>query len=268
MHAKKPKLIGVVNITEDSFSDGGLFLEASKAIEQSWKLIHAGADIIELGPASSHPDAKEVSAQEEIQRLKPVLDQLLTSGTAISVDSSVPETQIYCAQRGVAFLNDIQGFPHNEILHVLANATCKLVVMHSVQRRGKATRIPVEPQAVVEGIYQFFQERLQALRAVGITQDRVILDPGMGYFLGSNAEPSLLVLREIPRLNEMFHLPLLISVSRKSFLGTLTGRGIHERGAASLAAEIFAASQGVDYIRTHDVAALNDALTVLAALTG
>jgi dihydropteroate synthase len=115
-------------------------------------------------------------------------------------------------------------------------------------------------------MYRFFDTRLKAMEAAGIDRHRIILDPGMGYFLGSNPEPSIRALREIPKLKDRFELPVLVSVSRKSFLGAITGRPVSERGSGTLAAEIFAAVQGVDYIRTHDVRALNDALAVLLAL--
>ncbi len=120
---------------------------------------------------------------------------------------------------------------------------------------------------MIAGIYRFFEHRLSALEAAGIARERIVLDPGMGYFLASNAEPSLTALREIPRIREHFRVPAMVSVSRKSFLGTITGRDVAHRGAATLAAELFAAIQGVDYIRTHDVAALCDGLKVFAALT-
>lgn len=263
----KPKIVGVVNITEDSFSDGGLYLDSDRAIAYCKKLLRDGADIIELGPASSHPDSKMVSYDEEIRRLEPVIERLLSDRVAVCVDSFQPETHRYSVKCGVAYLNDTDGFAHCEFPSELVNATCRLVVMHSVQRSGRANRIERNPREVLTSIYQFFGERLGLLESVGIRRDRIILDPGMGFFLGSNAEPSIAVLQDIGHLREYFGLPVLISVSRKSFLGTLTGKTVQERGPASLAAEIFAASQSVDYIRTHDVGALCDALKVLSVLT-
>lgn len=269
MKLRKPKIVGVVNLTEDSFSDGGLYLEPARALEHALSLARQGAAIVELGAASSHPDAKEVSPREEISRLEPLITELTKRRIAISVDSFQGETQRYCALRaGVALLNDIQGFPDREIYADLARATCKLVVMHSVQGRARPARSPTEPQEVIAGMYRFFKERLKAFESSGISGSRLVLDPGMGYFLGSNAEPSVTALRGIGKLKQAFGLPVLVSVSRKSFLGTITGRRIHERGAATLAAELFAAMQGVDYLRTHDVAALTDALKVFAALIG
>jgi len=262
-----PKIVGIVNITEDSFSDGGLYIRPERALEHALALAAQGADIVELGPASSNPDAREVSAEEEIRRLEPLLERLAARGIAISVDSFQPETQRYCAARGeVAFINDIQGFPESRIYADLARASCKLVVMHSVQGRARPSRTPAESQAVIAGVYRFFEYRLKVLGSAGISGARIILDPGMGYFLAANAEPSVAALREIPKLKQSFNLPLMISVSRKSFIGTLAGRAVHERGAATLAVELFAAMRGADFIRTHDVAALRDGLAVFAAL--
>ena len=261
-----PKIVGVVNITEDSFSDGGLYLKPDAATEHALRLVADGADVVDLGPASSHPDAKEVSPEEEVRRLAPALDRLSRAGIAVSVDSFQPETQRYAASRGVAYVNDIQGFPVPTIYPDLARAGCKLVVMHSVQERGRATRVSTDSGTIFERIINFFEGRLRELERGGIDTDRLILDPGMGYFLGDNPEPSVVVLRRLANLKRHFRLPVWLSVSRKSFLGRLTGREVHERGPATLAAELHAVQQGVDYIRTHDVRALKDALMVLRAL--
>ena len=260
------KILGIVNITEDSFSDGGLYLNPQKAIEHAYCLYEEGADIADLGPASSHPDAKQVSPQEEIQRLEPVIDHLQASGKVISVDSFHPETQLYALSRGVEYLNDIQGFPHQEIYPQLATGKSKLIMMHSVQGRGKATRVVSSPETILLRIEEFFTQRLEVLESTGIERERIILDPGMGFFLGSNPEPSLIVLQNIQYLREKFQLPILISVSRKSFLGRVTQRLTQELGAASLAAELYAVSQKVDYIRTHNVKALRDASLIWSNL--
>lgn len=261
-----PRLVGIVNITTDSFSDGGRFLTPEAAIAQARSLRAAGADIVELGPASSHPDAEQVSAAEEIHRLADVIDQLIADGIPVAVDSFRAETQRYAAARGAAYLNDIQGFPDQDRYEELAGLSCGLVVMHSVQRRGPATRRVTDPRAIWPEVEQFFAERLAALEAAGVSRDRLIIDPGLGYFLGSNPEPSVAMMAALGQLKARFGLPVLVSPSRKSFLRALTGSDLAAIGPATLAAELYAASQGVDYIRTHDVAALRDALTVLNAL--
>lgn len=266
MKLNLPKILGIVNITDDSFSDGGLYLDYEKALEKSLKLIDDGADIIDLGAASSNPATKEVEPQVEIDRLKPVVDYLLAKNIPISIDSFKPDVQRYALRSKVQYLNDIQGFPYPEIYPELADSNCRLIVMHSVQRLGPATVIETKPEKVFTGIIDFFSERLKSLQDSGVSLERIILDSGMGFFLGANPESSIYVLKNISRLKEYFNLPILVSVSRKSFLGNIVGRGINERGPATLAAEIYLSSMGVDYIRTHDVKSLRDALKILKTL--
>lgn len=261
-----PRIVGVVNTSEDSFSDGGLYLHPQAAVARAKQLRADGADVIELGPASSHPDAKGVSAAEERRRLAPVLDHLAPLGMPLSVDSFQPETQRFALARGVAYLNDIQGFPDPDLYAELTAAPCHLVVMHAIQRRGKATRVRTDPHGIEATIDEFFTRRLAALQAAGIAPSRIIIDPGLGFFLGADPAPSLRVLGRIRRLRARFGLPVLIFASRKSFLRALTDRSIAAVGPATSAAEIYAALAGVDYIRTHDVRALRDALVVLNAL--
>jgi dihydropteroate synthase type 2 len=262
-----PKIVGIVNVTEDSFSDGGRYLAPERALEHALQLAADGADVVELGPSASNPDAREVPSDEEIRRIEPLIAALAARGISISVDSFHPGTHRYCARRSeVAYINDIQGFPDASVYADLARANCRLVVMHSVQGRARPARAPADPRAVVAGIYRFFEQRLGEFERAGIARARVILDPGMGYFLGSNTDASLLVLREIAQLKQHFNLPAMVSVSRKSFLGAITGREAGARGSATLAAELFAATRGADYLRTHDVAALRDGLKVFAAL--
>jgi dihydropteroate synthase type 2 len=265
--ARRPRVIGIVNITEDSFTDGGRYLAPADAIRHARRLHAEGADIIELGAAASHPDAKPVTAAEEQQRLAPIVDQLLADGIPVSVDSFQPATQRFALSRGTAYLNDIQGFPDPAMRAALASETCRLIVMHSVQRTGPAIRMMTDPDTIMNGIGRFFTGRLAALQAAGISRDRLILDPGLGYFLGSTPAPSLAALAGIRDLRARFGLPVLVSPSRKSFLRALTGKDDTGRaGPATLAAEIFAAWQGADYIRTHDVAVLRDAITILQAV--
>jgi dihydropteroate synthase len=262
----RPAIVGIVNITQDSFSDGGRFLASGDALAHAYRLRAEGADIVELGPAASHPGAERVSAGEEQRRLAPVISRLTAEGIPVSVDSFLPETQRFAAARGARYLNDIQGFPDPGHHAELAGTGCRLVVMHSVQRTGPATKVSTDPAQVWAGIEEFFAGRLAALEAAGVGRQRLIIDPGLGYFLGSNPESSLVALAGIRHLKARFGLPVLVSASRKSFLRTLTGRDIAGSGPASLAAELFAAWQGADYIRTHDVAALRDALIVLNAI--
>lgn len=265
--AGNPRIVGIVNITKDSFSDGGRYLSPPAALAHARRLRADGADIIELGPAASHPDSAPVTAAQERRRLAPVLEQLAADGIDVCVDSFQPETMRFAISGGAAFLNDIHGFGDPGTYPDLAASRCRLIVMHAVQAAGPATRVVTDPAAVWAGTGRFFARRLAALESAGIGRDRLIIDPGLGYFLGSSPEPSLTALAGIRELKDTFGVPVLMSPSRKSFLRALTGRDIAHSAAATLAAELFAAWQGADYLRTHDVAAARDALTVLAALT-
>jgi dihydropteroate synthase type 2 len=207
-----------------------------------------------------------VTADEEVRRLNMVLDKLVAAGIPVSIDSFQPQTQQFAAARGATFLNDIQGFPDPGRYAELADTGCHLIVMHSVQRHGPATKVRTDPRTVLTAIERFFDRRLAALQAAGIESERLIIDPGLGYFLGATPEPSLAVLAKLQAIRTRFGVPIMVSPSRKSFLRAITGRDLAGIGPASLAAELYAAGHGVDFIRTHDVAALRDALAVLTAL--
>jgi len=264
--AGDPRIVGIVNITEDSFSDGGRYLDPEAAIVHARRLRGEGADVVELGPAASHPGSAPVTAREEQRRLASVLEQLAADGIPVSVDSFQPQTQRFAIAAGVAYLNDIHGFGDPDMYPALAASECQLIVMHAIQSAGSATRVVTDSAAVWDGTRRFFAVRLAALREAGISRDRLIIDPGLGYFLGSTPGPSLAALAGIRELKATFGAHVLASPSRKSFLRALTSRDITRSGPATLAAEIFAAWQGADYIRTHDVAAARDAFTVLAAI--
>jgi dihydropteroate synthase type 2 len=262
----RPTIFGIVNLTEDSFSDGGLYLSPQAALAHARKLIEGGADVLDLGAASSNPDAKQVPADVEIARLAPIVSALKKERCKISIDSFAPETQSWALAQNVDYLNDTQGFPEEKLYPALARAHTKLVVMHAVQGRGRATRVETNPATIMERIHDFFETRIKALTSAGVPRERLILDPGMGFFLGASPEVSLMVLKHLPALKAAFGLPLLISVSRKSFLRKVTGRDIADSGPATLAAELYAVAQGAGFIRTHEPAPLRDALMVMAAL--
>lgn len=264
---KQPKIVGVVNITSDSFSDGGLFLEPEKALAHARQLALEGADVIELGAASSHPDAAPVPPDEEIARLTPVLAGLSRIGVMLAVDSTQREVQKFAIANEIGILNDIRGFPTIADYRVLAKSRCRLVIMHSISGRHKADRVPTDPQAVYESIREFFYNRLASLTSAGVAKERIIIDPGMGFFLGSNPESSLAVLARLGSFRREFDFPVMVSVSRKSFLRNLMPTGNCDLQSRTLAAEIFAAQQGVDYIRTHNVGALRQALATLTAIS-
>jgi dihydropteroate synthase type 2 len=260
------KIFGILNITSDSFSDGGRFLAPDAALAQGRKLAADGADVVDIGAASSNPDSAAVAPDVEIARLESVLPALKADGAALSIDTFNTEVQRWALTRGVDYLNDIHGFPDAVFYPELADASPRLIVMHMVQARGVATRTNVPPDAIWDRILAFFDARIAALERAGIARDRLILDPGMGQFVGTGMENSLVVLDRFPELRARYGLPVLLSVSRKGFLRRLTGLDVHHVGPASLAAELSAAAKGVDYIRTHDPAALVAGLKVLKAM--
>ena len=263
----RPLIVGIVNITADSFSDGGRFLDPAAAIAHARRLAATGADIVELGAAASNVGSNPVSPNEEIRRLEPVVAALAGGGTALAVDTFQPQVQRFALERDIDYLNDIRGFADHSVYPALAAGHCRLVVMHAVLRDNRATRVDLDADAVWRRIETFFAERLARLIAAGIARERLILDPGMGLFLSSRPEASLRVLVGLDRLKRSFGLPVMISVSRKSFLAAITGReGVDERSPATLATELYAAAHGADLIRTHDPAALCDALRITEAL--
>lgn len=261
----RPVLVGIVNITADSFSDGGRYLTPAAALAQARELRDAGAHVLELGPASSNPDAAPVPADEQVARLKPVLDALGGS-VPVAADVTTPAVQDFVLERGVAILNDIQGFPDPARYPRLVSSTAQLVVMHSVVTGERAGRVATAPETIFDRVCTWFDARCTALLAAGVPEQRLIIDPGMGFFLGTDPAVSVRMLARTAALKARFGLPVMISVSRKSFLRRLTGRAVDTVGAATLAAELFAVAQGADYVRTHDVGALADALTVQRAL--
>ncbi len=258
-------IVGIVNLTADSFSDGGQFLDPAQALAQAQRLLSEGAAYVDLGPASSNPAAQPVGASEQIERLAPVVAQL--DPGVVSIDATEPEVIRWALAQRVAMINDIRGFGERALWPELARARCQLVVMHSLAGAMLADRRDMAPEQVWQHVLEFFDRRIEALTGAGIARERLIIDPGMGFFLGANPQASVLVLHRLPQLRERYGLPLYVSVSRKSFLGALAGgRPVAERGAATLAAELFASRNGADYIRTHDVRALADGLRVQNAL--
>jgi dihydropteroate synthase type 2 len=260
------KILGILNITSDSFSDGGKYLEPGAAIFHARAMAESGADIIDIGAASSHPDAQAVASDVEIARLAAVISALKEKGLPLSIDSFAPEVQRWALAQGVDYLNDIHGFPDAGLYPALAKSDVKLIVMHMVQERGVAVRTEVPSSEIFDRITTFFDARVAVLSSAGIARERLILDPGMGQFLGTDPENSLIVLRRLPELKVRYGLPLLVSLSRKGFLRKLVNRPPLEAGAASLAAELFAQAQGADYIRTHAPGPLRDGLKVLKTI--
>lgn len=262
-----PSIFGIVNVTTDSFSDGGRYYIASKAVEHAERLRLAGADVLDLGAESTHPDAEDVDASQEIQRLEPVVGALVEQGATVSIDTTKAEVMREMVSLGATWLNDVNGFRDPEALKVAGACgdEVRFVVMYSRSQKPRADRSASGAHGLLAELAAFFDERRKAFAAVGVAPERIVFDPGMGFFLGTDAQPSLLVLHRLRELTEQAG-PMLISVSRKSFLGELTGSPVAQRGPATLAAELWAARNGAGYLRTHDVRALRDALLVQQAL--
>lgn len=259
-----PGTFAILNATEDSFSDGGKYLVPDVAVARARQLIEDGADVIDVGAAASNPDAIAVPPAEEVRRLAPIIAAVPRD--RLSIDTFAPETQAWALTQGVAWLNDIQGFPEPALYKDIARSDVRLVVMHNVAPRGQARLIDTDPATIFDRLYAFFDDRLAALERAGIARARMVIDPGMGFFLGTNPEVSLTVLRRLSELKARYRLPLLVSVSRKSFIRKLANVSVAEAGSATLAAELYAAAQGADWLRTHDVAAFKRALAVWSAL--
>ncbi len=260
-------ILGIINLNAESYLPSAQFPDSSAAVKHALGSIEAGAAAVDLGPSPSHLNAPEVAPEIEIQRLAPVLDALLPKGISISVDSFHPQTQRYAISRGVDFINDVRGFAHPEFYPELAEANCQLIVMHNVHGPKITELVLTDPKTIISKIFHFFDQRLNALNSAGIESDRLILDPGMGFFLSSEPEASLVVLQHLADLRAEFDLPVLVSVSTKSFIRKLTGKTAGESGFGTLSTELFAASQGVDWIRTHNVGALRDGLLMQDHLT-
>ena len=244
----RPLIFGIVNVTTDSFSDGGKFISPKDAVAQASMLIASGADFLDIGAAASNPDAHPVRPAEEIARLAPLIASI-PDRQKISVDSFAVETQRWALSQGVGWLNDIQGFPDPAFYRDLAESNAKLIVMHNIAKRGSAQRLDTNSSQIFDLLFTFFDERIEALTSACIARDRIVIDPGMGYFLGTDPEVSITVLRELERLNDRYNLPIMVSVSRKSFIRKLAKVDIANSGSATLAAELYAALKGATFIR-------------------
>ena len=263
-----PGIFGIVNVTADSFSDGGHYLDPAKAIAHAERLRQFGADVLDVGAESTHPDAEDVAATEEIRRLEPVVTSLVEQGAAVSIDTTKPEVMQAMLDLGVLWLNDVNGFRDQAAMSVVAQASqaVQFVIMYSRSKQPRANRLSSGADGLLDELRAFFKERREAFAAVGVSPERLVFDPGMGFFLGRDAQPSLKVLGSLEEVAREAG-ELLVSVSRKSFLGEVTGSPVTQRGAATLAAELWAARHGAGYLRTHDVKALHDALRIEDAIT-
>jgi len=256
--------MGVVNVTPDSFSDGGRFDEPQAAIGRARALIEEGADILDVGAESSRPGARGVSAEEELSRLMPVLEGLRDCAVPISVDTVKPEVMRAAIAAGASMINDITALRSPGALEAVAKSDVGVCLMHM---QGKPRTMQLEPsyRDVVAEVGAFLAERVSAAEGAGIARERIVVDPGFGF--GKTAAHNFELLRNLDRFAAL-GLPVVAGWSRKSTLGAITGRGAEDRLAASLAAALLAVERGARIVRVHDVAATRDALAVLAALEG
>jgi len=256
--------MGVLNVTPDSFSDGGRYLDLNAALARANVLIEEGADMLDIGAESSRPGARPVSAEEELSRLMPLLEGLRGCAVPVSVDTVKPEVMRSAIEAGAAMINDISALRSPGALETVAGSDVAVCLMHM---QGEPRTMQREPHYgdVVAEVGAFLAERAAAAEAAGIARERIVIDPGFGF--GKSVEHNFELLRNLDRFTEL-GFPVLAGWSRKSTLGAITGRGADERLAASLAAALLAAQRGARIVRVHDVAATRDALEVLATLEG
>lgn len=259
----RPLIMGIVNLTPDSFSGDGLASDTKRAIAHAQQQIEAGADILDLGAESSRPGAIPASLDEEINRLLPVLAALRDCDVPISVDTYKPEVMRAAIDHGASMINDIFALRHPGALEAVATIDCAVCLMHMQGEPQTMQQAPVYNDIVGE-VRDFLDGRVEAATAAGIAPERLVLDPGFGF--GKALEHNLMLLA---RLDETTcqDLPVLVGLSRKSMLGEITGRSVDGRVAASVSAALLAANRGARILRVHDVAETRDALAVWQAAT-
>jgi len=258
-----PRVMGIVNLTPDSFSDGGAHANHAAGLAHCEQLVREGADILDLGGESTRPGAPEVSVDQELGRVMPVLEGALTLGVPVSVDTRKAEVMRAVLAAGADIVNDVDALRSpGAIAAIAAHPSCGVCLMHM---RGTPETMQHEPvyADVVDEVVAFLRQRCAALESAGVDAERVVVDPGIGF--GKSVEHNLELLRRQQDLLAIGR-PLLLGWSRKSTLGAVTGRGVAERAAASVAAALIAVQRGARIVRVHDVAATVDALKVWRAI--
>jgi dihydropteroate synthase len=258
----RPLVMGVVNVTPDSFSDGGRFLAPHAAAAHARRLIEEGADIVDLGGESSRPGAAPVTAEEELARLIPVVRALHDAPVPLSVDTTKPEVMRAALAEGAAMVNDITALASPGALQAVAGGDCAVCLMHMQGEPRTMQASPVYDE-VVRDVKAFLSARVAAAERAGIGRERIVIDPGFGF--GKTVDHNLELLRRLRELSDV-GVPVLAGWSRKSSLGRLTGRPAEDRLAASVAAALIAVQNGASIVRVHDVAATRDALAVWRAV--
>lgn len=259
----RPIVMGILNVTPDSFSDGGLYFDAERAVSHARQMAQAGAALIDVGGESTRPGSEEVGAAEEIRRVVPVIEALAAqTRLPISVDTSKAEVMRAAVRAGASMINDVRALREPGALAAAAGTNAAICLMHM---QGEPRTMQTEPHYldVVAEVGDFLEQRVQACVAAGIPRDRLVLDPGIGF--GKRLEHNLALLAALPKLGGS-RLPLLVGVSRKSMFGALLGRSVDERLAGGVAVATAAVLAGASIVRAHDVAETVDAIKVAAAL--
>jgi dihydropteroate synthase len=258
-----PVVMGVLNITPDSFSDGGCFVERQQALAQARAMVAAGAAIVDVGGESTRPGAAQVSEQEELDRVIPVVEVLAAELDAvISVDTSTPVVMHEAEAAGAGLINDVRALQRAGALEFAARSDLPVCLMHM---QGQPGHMQDQPQYsdVVPEVMTFLEARVAACESAGVSRRRMLLDPGFGF--GKTVQHNLSLLRHLDQFAAL-GLPLLVGMSRKSMIGALLNKPVSQRLHGSVAAAVLAAERGADIIRVHDVEATVDALTILRAL--
>lgn len=257
-----PRIMGIVNVTPDSFSDGGRHAHVESAVEHAHQLIAEGAAIIDIGGESTRPGAEVVPLQQELDRVLPLLTALQGCGAVLSVDTRKPEVMAAAIAAGAHMINDIDALQAKGALQAVACGDVAVCLMH---KQGEPQAMQNNPRYhdVVAEVTGFLAARIAAARAAGIAGARIVVDPGFGF--GKSLEHNLKLLHHLDRITQ-FGVPVLVGISRKSMLGRITGRAVDQREYAGLAAHILAVMRGARILRVHDVAACQDALKIIQAV--
>jgi dihydropteroate synthase len=258
-----PIVMGILNATPDSFSDGGKFRTPQDAIAQAERMIANGVDLIDIGGESTRPGAEPAALQEELDRVLPVIEVLKHCGVALSIDTYKAETMRQALNAGVDCVNDVWALRQEGAVNaILENTHCGIVLMH-MQRNPQTMQFDPEYQDVIADVSLFLQERAQVLMTFGIEANRIAIDPGFGF--GKSLEHNLNMLKNFAAFSKLGY-PVLAGLSRKSMLGKITGKDTNERVASSVAAAIMAAERGARIVRVHDVPETVDALKLWGAI--
>ncbi|WP_144820482.1 dihydropteroate synthase [Marinobacter piscensis] len=256
-------VMGILNVTPDSFSDGGRFNQLDAALLRARQLVADGAAFIDVGGESTRPGAAKVSVQEELDRVCPVVEAVSRElDVVVSVDTSTPEVMTQSAALGAGLINDVRALQRDGALDAVASSGIPVCIMH-IQGEPQTMQERPEYRNVLREVGEFLSERVRAAQGAGVAADNIILDPGFGF--GKNLEHNLRLLASLEQLQALGH-PLLVGMSRKSMLGEIVGRDVNERLPASLAAATISALKGAGIVRVHDVRETVDAVSVAMAV--